>query len=328
VFDFIENYKFKKESYLIKLCSSFLKAEESSSYLINKIKSTTGLLRMRKGNPLIWGIITALFPIDLYFKSRLYKYKALISLRIREWLEVWYNLEALSSLANFAFLNPEYSFPEILQNKDEGMITFAGEQLAHPLIKSDSKIANDFSFNQTSDIVIITGSNMSGKSTFIRTLGVNLLLAYAGSAVNAQSFKISLFRLYTCIGITDSLTNGISYFYAEVKALRKLLDKAKLQGFPVFFLIDEIFRGTNNIERLKGSYAFLKALAQTNVVGALATHDLELVKLSEEIHGIKNYHFKEEVKDGKMIFDYKLNTGPCPTTNALKIMKLEGLPIE
>jgi DNA mismatch repair ATPase MutS len=101
-----------------------------------------------------------------------------------------------------------------------------------------------------------------------------------------------------------------------------------LQGFPVFFLIDEIFRGTNNIERLKGSYAFLKALAQTNVVGTVATHDLELVKLSEEIRGIRNYHFKEDVKDGKMIFDYKLNLGPCPTTNALKIMKLEGLPVE
>jgi DNA mismatch repair ATPase MutS len=169
---------------------------------------------------------------------------------------------------------------------------------------------------------------MSGKSTFIRTLGVNLSLAYAGSVVNAESLNVSLFRLYTCIKVSDSVIDGISYFYAEVKRLKKLLDEIETSGFPVFFLIDEIFRGTNNVERLKGSSAFIKKLAETNAVGVLATHDLELVKLADVISKVKNYHFKEEIKNNKMFFDYMLNEGPCPTTNALKIMKLEGLPIE
>ncbi len=135
------------------------------------------------------------------------------------------------------------------------------------------------------------------------------------------------FRLFTCIKVSDSVIDGISYFYAEVKRLKALLDEIEESEYPVLFLIDEIFRGTNNIERLKGSSAFIKKLAQTNAIGAVATHDLELVKLSEEISRVRNYHFREEIKEGKMIFDYRLNNGPCPTTNALKIMKLEGLPV-
>jgi DNA mismatch repair ATPase MutS len=134
--------------------------------------------------------------------------------------------------------------------------------------------------------------------------------------------------LFTCIKVSDSVTDGISYFYAEVKRLKALLDEIEKSKPPVMFLIDEIFRGTNNIERLKGSSAFIKKLAGTNAVGAIATHDLELVKLADKISSVKNYHFKEDIKDSKMIFDYRLNNGPCPTTNALKIMKLEGLPVD
>ncbi len=205
---------------------------------------------------------------------------------------------------------------------------FRGKALGHPLIKKENKICNDFIFNTNGEISIVTGSNMSGKSTFIRTLGINLSLAYAGSVVSAESLNVSLFRLYTCIKVSDSVIDGISYFYAEVKRLKELLDEIETSGFPVFFLIDEIFRGTNNVERLKGSSAFIKKLAETNAVGVLATHDLELVKLADVISKVKNYHFKEEIKNNKMFFDYILNEGPCPTTNALKIMKLEGLPIE
>ena len=123
--------------------------------------------------------------------------------------------------------------------------------------------------------------------------------------------------------------DGISYFYAEVKRLKSLLNEIESsERMPVFFLIDEIFRGTNNIERLKGSSAFIKKIADKNVIGAIATHDLELIKLSEKIKEVHNYHFKEEIKDSRMMFDYKIHEGPCPTTNALKIMSMEGLPIE
>ncbi len=327
VFLFLELYRYKKGSKLADLCAPFLIKENRPSVLIDKIKNAVGFLRIRKGNPFVWNVIRAIFPIDFYFKIKLNRYKSLVSGKFTVWYETWYRLEALSSLANFAYLNPGYAFPEIIDSK-EGEIIFAGKELGHPLIKEEYKICNNFSFDPKGEAAIITGSNMSGKSTFIRTLGVNLSLAYAGSVVNADELKVSLFRLYTCIKVSDSVIDGISYFYAEVKRLRALLDEINESEYPVLYLIDEIFRGTNNIERLKGSTSFIKKLAGTNAVGAVATHDLELVRLADEISKVKNYHFREEIKEGRMIFDYKLNTGPCPTTNALKIMKLEGLPVE
>ena len=327
VFQFLERYKYKPGTDLYNLCEPFLVKEGRPSILINKIKNTVGFLRIRKGNPFVWNIIRAVFPVDFYFKLRLNRYKSLVSGKFTGWYETWYNLEALSSLANFAFLNPGYTFPEII-NSEAGEVIFSGLELGHPLIKKENKVCNNFSFEPKGEAAIITGSNMSGKSTFIRTLGVNLSLAYAGSVVNAENLKVSLFRLFTCIKVSDSVIDGISYFYAEVKRLKALLDEIDESGYPVLYLIDEIFRGTNNVERLKGSSSFIKKLAGTNAAGAVATHDLELVRLADEISKVKNYHFREEIKEGRMIFDYKLHTGPCPTTNALKIMKLEGLPVE
>jgi len=327
IFQFLERYKYKPGTDLYTLCEPFLVKEGRPSILINKIKSTVGFLRIRKGNPFVWNIIRAVFPVDFYFKLRLNRYKSLVSGKFTAWYETWYNLEALSSLANFAYLNPGYAFPEIIST-DAGEVIFSGLELGHPLIKKENKVCNNFTFDPKGEAAIITGSNMSGKSTFIRTLGVNLSLAYAGSVVNADSLKVSLFRLFTCIKVSDSVIDGISYFYAEVKRLKALLDEINESEYPVLYLIDEIFRGTNNVERLKGSSSFIKNLAGTNAAGAIATHDLELVRLADEITKVKNYHFREEIKGGRMIFDYKLNTGPCPTTNALKIMKLEGLPVE
>lgn len=325
VFQFLEEYHYKDSPLLLKLCEPFKTPNERPSLLINKIKNAVGFLRIRKGNPFVWNVIRAFFPIDFYFKLKLNRLKNLVSNRFKAWFETWYKLEALASLGNFAWLNPSYIFPEITESEQ---IIFSGKKLGHPLIKKEDKICNDFTFNSDGEIAIITGSNMSGKSTFIRTLGINLSLAYAGSVVNADEFKVSLFNLFTCIKVSDSVIDGISYFYAEVKRLKTLLIEIEKSKYPVFFLIDEIFRGTNNIERLKGSSSFIKKLADTNSFGAIATHDLELVKLSDEISRVRNYHFKEEIKDGKMVFDYKLNDGPCPTTNALKIMKLEGLPVD
>jgi DNA mismatch repair ATPase MutS len=147
--------------------------------------------------------------------------------------------------------------------------------------------------------------------------------------VDAASFRTSFFRLYACIHVSDSVTDGISYFYAEVKCLRALLEAARASHpSPLFFFIDEIFRGTNNRERLLGSRAYIRALAREQGIGLIATHDLELVHLEEEIPQVRNLHFREEVVNGRMRFDYTLRPGPSPTTNALRIMELEGLPIE
>jgi len=176
---------------------------------------------------------------------------------------------------------------------------------------------------------MITGSNMSGKSTFLKTLGINLSLAFAGGPVCADHLETSPLRLFACIKVGDSVTDGFSFFYAEVKRLKTLLEELRNeQAFPLFFLIDEIFKGTNNRERLIGSRAYIRALVGQKGFGAISTHDLELTALAEAFPQIHNYHFREEVVDGKMVFDYKIHSGPCPTTNALKIMQLAGLPVE
>lgn len=169
---------------------------------------------------------------------------------------------------------------------------------------------------------------MSGKSTFLRTVGINLVLAYAGGPVVADALQARPLRLFTCIQVHDSLSDGISYFYAEVRRLKALLEALEAaQPEPLFYLIDEIFRGTNNAERQIGSRAYLQALVGKRCAGLLSTHDLELAHLAAEMPALYNYHFREEVLEGRMIFDYILRPGPCPTTNALRIMKNEGLPV-
>jgi DNA mismatch repair ATPase MutS len=276
-------------------------------------------------NALLWFVVNALVPWDFYFTHRLNLLKVELAELLPKWLDAWYELEALNSLANFAYLNPAYVFPQV----SDGSAILAARALGHPLLKPESRVCNDFRLDDQTEIAILTGSNMAGKSTFLRTVGVNLCLAYAGAPVNAERLQVSLFRVFTCIKVSDSVQDGLSYFYAEVKRLKALLSAAEQKDAPpLMFLIDEIFRGTNSRERLIGARAFIRALSQLPAVGLIATHDLELVKLPDEIAGVTNFHFREEVRDGKMVFDYQLRPGPCPTTNALHIMRLEGLPVD
>jgi DNA mismatch repair ATPase MutS len=265
-----------------------------------------------------------------FFAFLIHRYRDEIAQQLPQWLTAWENLEASISLANFAYLNPDYVFPEFisdLENKDQPILTAKG--LGHPLIPADQIVCNDFSLNKSGEAFIITGSNMSGKSSFLKTIGVNLCLAYAGGPVNAGSFQSALFRIFTCIKINDSIVDGFSFFYTEVKRLKALLDALRANhSLPLLFLIDEIFKGTNNRERLVGSRSYIRNLIGQNGAGLVATHDLELIKLADDFPSITNCHFREKVADGKMVFDYKLRPGPCPTTNALKIMRMEGLPVD
>ena len=270
-----------------------------------------------------------LLPWNLQVARYLNRYKAEISQSLPQWLEVWFELEALGSLAGYAYLNPDNVFPEIIDDMAEAQALFQAEALGHPLIPHQDRVCNDFSIAGAGAVHLITGSNMSGKSTFLRTVGVNVRLAYAGGPVNATACRLSAVRLFSCLNVSDSVTDGISYFYAEVKRLRALLDELEQDAScPLLYLIDEIFRGTNNRERYLGSRAYIRALAGKTGLGLIATHDLELVKLADELPQLKNYHFRETVANGRMLFDYHLRPGPCPTTNALKIMQLEGLPVE
>jgi len=313
------------------LCEPFhLDREHRPSPLLKKIARVASASTLQK-NVLLWIIVNVIVPWDFYFAYRFQQYKSQLVVHLPSWLHIWLELEALNSLANFAYLNPEYILPEIAlcQHQDEHTFPFRACGLGHPLISMNQKVVNDFSIHRQGEIDIITGSNMSGKSTFLRTIGINLCLAYAGGPVNASQLQTTLFRIFTCIRINDSVTEGYSYFYAEVKRLRKLLTEVESDNnMPLFFLIDEIFKGTNNRERRIGSESYISALVGKKCIGLISTHDLELVTLEQRLPDIRNYHFKEDVLDGHMVFDYQLREGPCPTTNALKIMQMEGLPID
>lgn len=324
VFEYLESRGYKNSPGLAEICSPFLDAAKRPSAELKRLERLAVALGLRT-NAILWLLVHAFIPWDFYFTHRLNLLKEELAELLPRWLDAWYELEALNSLANFAYLNPTYVFPEI----NSGSAMFDARALGHPLLKPESKVCNDFELDESAALAILTGSNMAGKSTFLRTVGVNLCLAYAGAPVNAERLQVSLFRVFTCIKVSDSVQDGLSYFYAEVKRLKALLSAAEQEdGPPVMFLIDEIFRGTNSRERLIGGRAYIRALSRRPAVGLIATHDLELVKLADEIAGATNFHFREEVRDGKMVFDYQLRPGPCPTTNALHIMRLEGLPAD
>jgi hypothetical protein len=325
VFQYLESRRFSGLTQLAQVCAPFLNPRQRPSAELRRVERIATGLGLRTIGP-IWFLVNVLIPWDFFFTYRLEQLRNEIGQLMPRWLGAWYELEALNSLANFAWLNPLYAFPEL----DSKSTLFDARGLGHPLIKAEHKICNDLELNEQRRIVILTGSNMAGKSTFLRTVGVNLCLAYAGAPVNAERLRTSLFRIFTCIKVSDSVQDGLSYFYAEVKRLKLLLSATETEDdLPVMFLIDEIFRGTNNRERHIGSHAFIRALAsRRNALGLIATHDLELTKLADEIPGIANFHFREEVGDGKMVFDYQLRPGPCPTTNALHIMRIEGLPVD
>lgn len=322
VFAHVERFHHKPDGELVKLCSPFQQeGERPSAHLrqVSRIAAAAGIQQ----NPILWLLLNIFVPWDLYFVYRLNQAKQQLANRLPVWLDTWYELEALSGLATFGYLNPSTTFPELLANKQR----FVAQQLAHPLIPAEGRVGNDFQVDDLGSLYILTGSNMSGKSSFLRTLGVNLCLAYAGGPVVANTFQTSFFRLFAAIRVNDSVVDGFSYFYAEVRRLRMLLDVLAGEERPLFFLIDEIFRGTNNRERLVGSRAYIQALAGQNGVGLIATHDLELVQLANGSTQIANFHFRDEVENGRMTFDYTLRPGPSPTTNALKIMRLAGLPV-
>jgi MutS domain V len=325
---FLEGYHFPSGGDLAPRLAPFQCKPGCPSRLLRSVEWVLGAGGLQN-NPIAWFLFNLLVPWDLFFAARLQGLKKRVKAQLPAWLEAWYELEALNSLANYAYLNPDFGFPQLLgAGAIENQPVFAGQGLGHPLIPDAQRVVNDFTLQRLGEMAIISGSNMSGKSTFLRTLGVNLCLAYAGGPVAADALAAIPLRLFTCIHISDSLSDGISYFYAEVRRLKALLDA--LQGeynTPLFYLIDEIFRGTNNRERQIGSQAYVRALTGANGAGVISTHDLELVHLADDQAEVRNLHFREQIQAGRMVFDYRLHLGPCPTTNALKIMQAAGLPV-
>lgn len=328
VFRQLERFSYQQTPHLQSLCAPFLDKNNRPSTHLTRINRGVILAGLRE-NPFMWLLLNLVLPWDFFVAYRLNQAKEKMAQPAPHWLEAWFELDALSALANFGYLNPTYALPTIFEaDLKPPDVVFQAAELGHPLLPEADRICNDFTINNLGDIAIVTGSNMSGKSTFLRTIGINLALTYAGGPVCATQLQTCLFRLFTSIKVSDSVTSGISYFYAEVKRLKALLNELECDhSLPLFFFIDEIFRGTNNRERLTGSRAYVRALAAQRGVGLISTHDLELVKLADEVVTISNYHFRDDVTGDRMVFDYTLRTGPCPTTNALKLMALEGLPV-
>lgn len=320
----VETFRLRADSPLADLFVPF-QGERRPSRSLRKITFYVSLLSIR-AHPFLYVLIHMVFPWDFTIGLRLEKLREELRADVARWATAFAELEALLSLAEFARAFPQARFPEILEGTGRSPIVHA-TKLKHPLIAEAESVGNDLEISEKVWCRLITGSNMSGKSTYLRTVGVNVLLAQAGAPVFAEAMALAPCRVFTMLRVVDSIEDHISSFYAEVKGLKEIWDEAKRDGVPpVLYLVDEIFRGTNNRERLQGSRAYLKALLPARAGGLVATHDLELAEIAHDASGLENFHFKESIVGKEMRFSYVLETGPCPTTNALKIMELAGLP--
>lgn len=221
-------------------------------------------------------------------------------------------LESLISLTTIGYVKETITLPKIT---DE--ISLNMENMKHPLLKEEECISNDF--NCDKNINIITGSNMSGKTSFMRTIGINLILAYTGTYTTADNFSCPILKIFTSINVRDDITNGISTFYGELRRIKAVLDYSKKSSEPMIIFIDEIFKGTNYNDRILGAKETLRKFSALNCIVFLTTHDFELCEINNK--KINNYHFKETYEKDKIHFDYKIKKGICQTTNAKYLMK-------
>ncbi|MFT8349539.1 MutS-related protein [Clostridium saccharoperbutylacetonicum] len=259
--------------------------------------------------------------LDVFLMSNLEKWREKNGDKLDIWLDVMHEIDALSSISNLSFENDKWIYPVILDT--DGV---EGAVIGHPLL-GKRVVRNSFSLIHNRRVALITGSNMSGKSTFLRTIGVNLILSYIGAPVCAEKFSCGIMNVYTCMRTKDNLEESISSFYAEILRIKILIEACK-KGEKIFFLLDEIFKGTNSKDRHTGATVLIKQLIQYGGFGLVSTHDLELCDLENEDRRIVNYNFREFYEKNKIKFDYILRRGKSETQNAIHLMKLAGIEIE
>jgi hypothetical protein len=251
------------------------------------------------------------------------KWKAHVGTHIPGWLQAVGEFEALCAISRHAYEHPDDPFPELL----EAGPCFDGLQLCHPLIPKRQCVSNDVSLDAEKQLIMISGSNMSGKSTLLRTVGVNTVLALAGAPVRAKSLRISPLMVGTSMRVNDSLASGASLFYAAVSRLKSVVEltSAKL---PLLFLLDEILQGTNSHDRQVGAEGIIRGLIEAGAIGLVTTHDLALTEIIDAF-GTRaaNVHFEDQLVDGKMTFDYKMRPGIVRKSNALELMRMVGLDV-
>lgn len=321
VISMIETEKFSAGK-LIALQSCFT-GEQSASEQVKKLSKLVNKLDTRL-NIMVSAILNLFFFWDIHVCYQLERWKQRNSKLIERWFSAMAEIEVLSGFANLYFNNPSWTMPVIREGSFQLLAGAAG----HPLIASDKRVCNDFKITESGKICLITGSNMSGKSTFLRTIGVNMVLAFAGSPVCAHTFKCSSVYLMTSMRVSDSLEDNTSTFYAELKRLAMIIGVSKTES-QLFLLLDEVLQGTNSNDRHTGSMALLKQFIKYKATGMVATHDLGLSVLEHELHGkLENYNFDVKINGEELYFDYKLNKGVCKSMNASLLMKKMGIEMQ
>lgn len=330
----VDNFKYNLDTYV-----NILKLIEKEEFKSNELKNIKMRLFNEKNSSMIAikKLDKVLERINLRYNGVLYillntillwDYQCVFSLeswkenygyKISDWLQAIGEIESLMSLSVLMHINEKICFPKI----DTSNLGVAAKELGHPLINSSDRVVNDLEMKN--NIFIISGSNMSGKTTFLRTIGISLVLAYSGAPVCSKEMSCSIVNIFTSMRINDDLKNGISTFYAELIRIKDIIDYSSNKK-EMIFLIDEIFRGTNSLDRIIGAKNVLANLNEAGVIGALTTHDLELCVL-DKYSRIKNYHFSENYKNNKIFFDYKIKIGKSTTTNAKYLMNIVGIKV-
>ncbi len=244
--------------------------------------------------------------------------------KLRRWAELTGEMEALLSLAGYSYEHPADPFPEFIE-AESGIGFFEGEELGHPLIAAEKCVRNSVRLDAKTRVLLVSGSNMSGKSTFLRVVGINTVLAMAGAPIRGKKLRLTPLRIGTRIRSTDSLQEGRSSFYTEILHIRKVFDAAN-GAVPMVFLFDELLEGTNSKDRRIGAEGLIQGLLKRRAIGIVTTHDLALTEIAAAVGNVmRNMHFEDQVVDGKMKFDYRLREGVVEKSNALELMRLIGL---
>jgi hypothetical protein len=246
---------------------------------------------------------------------------------VRGWIEAVGEYEALSSLASYAYEHPADPFPQLDDQGGRDDAHLIGEAMGHPLLPAAKTVRNDIQLDPHCQMLLVSGSNMSGKSTYLRTVGVNVVLALAGAPVRAKALRLTPLALGATLRIQDSLQEGRSRFYAEITRVRELADLSA-GSTPLLFLLDELFHGTNSHDRRVGAAGVLRSLLNRGAIGLVTTHDLALTAIGEGLPGAINVHFEDWFDGGEMRFDYTVKPGPVTRSNALALMKAVGLDVE
>jgi hypothetical protein len=268
--------------------------------------------------------IALILCLPIHLIHAIEEWRERFGIHIDDWLDSVARFEALSALAGYAYEHPDDPFPEIADGEGP---RFDGVQIGHPLIPDRECVRNDLALSRELQMLLISGSNMSGKSTLLRTVGTNVVLALAGAPVRAQSLRLSPMNVGAAMRVQDSLLDGKSLFYASLGRLKGVVELSR-SSLPLLFLLDEILQGTNSHDRRIGAEGIIRSLVEQGGIGLVTTHDLALTEIVESLGDrAKNVHFEDRIVEGKMTFDYRLRPGVVERSNALELMRLMGLDV-